>query len=96
MAKAKVVKTSDLNVPVAARLFELLNYGKIKIKGTTSLNTIIITDEEPINLVYPEGWYYGKGCFRNKHNSTNGVYGEAIMYNTKGEPWELSATYCTR
>lgn len=91
----KVVKMCDLSVGVAIQVFIMLNPGKIMVKRNGVFDTIIITDVEPKNLVYPEGWYYAKGCFRNKHTSTTGMYGEAPMLKSNGKCWGDSAKYCT-
>ena len=90
----KVVKTCDLSGEVAGKLFEMLNYGEVQYhrEGTWKY---IVTDVEPSKLCYPEGWYYGKGCLRNKHTSTNGVYSEIDMMTSDGRMWEDIATYCT-
>ena len=56
---------------------------------------VIITDVEPDQLRYPEGWYYAKGSLRNKHTSTTGIYFEVPMLNSHGQLWEKYARYCT-
>ena len=94
---AKVVKMCDMPVQIAVKVFEALNYGKVK----AGMNLIypceisIITNTEPKDLVYPEGWYYAKGAFRNKHTSTTGKYYEVNMWTEDGAHWREKAIYCT-
>ena len=94
--KAKVVKMCDMPVGIAASVFEMLNQGKVQLKkNDVFLSTIIVTDVEPKDLIYPEGWYYAKGRFRNKHMSTTGMYSEVIMRKSDGTFWGNLAMYCT-
>ena len=100
MAKAKTVKMCDMSVDIASRVFEMLNPGKVRLLVPGDNNGmctayLIITDVEPKELTYPEGWYYAKGCFRNKHQSTTGFYGEVIMVTSEREFWKNIAIYCT-
>lgn len=92
---AKTVKMCDMTGDVAARVFAMLNPEKVKVKIAYDLGrvTVIETDTEPKDLIYPEGWYYAKGCFTNKHNSTSGAYASVVMFKTTGDIWD--ATYCT-
>lgn len=90
---AKTIKMCDLSEDIVANVFMMLNPGKVKYDKDES---IIITDVEPEDLVYPEGWYYAKGTFRNKHTSTNGFYAEIEMIKSNGESWKDYAKYCTR
>ena len=96
--EAKVVKSCDLPVRVALTVFELLNANAVKVtnkyRGVHLLS--ITTDTEPKDLTYPEGWYYAKGCFRNKHESTTGIYSEVEMFKSDGTPWRKVAKYQTR
>ena len=90
----KVVKMCDMPSYVAAMVFEALNPKTVRadIGGD---EPIIITNTEPKDLIYPEGWYYAKGCFRNKHTSTTGDYYEVGMTMADGTQWKERATYCT-
>ena len=92
---AKTIKMCDMTGEIAAKIFELLNPGKVKVKFVYNLGCtmVIETDTEPKDLIYPEGWYYTKGYFTNKHNSTTGAYVTVLMFNSKGDIWD--ATYCT-
>ncbi len=90
---AKTVKMCDLNGAVAAKVFESLNYGKVTYDKNGRFGPVLITDMEPMDLTYPEGWYYAKGCFRNKHQSTTGIYSEVPMMKRNGKQWD--AAYCT-
>lgn len=92
----KVIKVCDMDKYTAARLFEMLNPGKVMVKRKLKgVGTVIITDTEPKDLTYPEGWYYAKGRFTNKHHSTTGLYSEVEMYTSEDKSWEYLATYCT-
>lgn len=93
---ATTVKMCDMSKDIAATVFKMLNYGKVHLKDHNFFGKIIVTDIEPKNLVYPEGWYYGKGSLRNKHNSTTGMYEEIPMVKSNGDSWEEIARYCTR
>ena len=88
---AKTVKTADLSGYLAARLFEALNpdveYLIEDPFNLSNYNGLIVTDVDPERLVYPEGWYYAKGCLRNKHNSSTGLYEEIPMCRYDGSPW---------
>ena len=91
---ATVVKMCDMDLHIATKVFEALNPGKVKIVNTP-FTTFILTDIEPKDLVYPEGWYYAKGYFRNKHMSTTGLYSEVSMRTEGGASWSEKARYCT-
>lgn len=94
MVNSNVVKMCDLSGKVAAVVFVALNHGKAKLTEDDG-QTYIVTDVEPKNLVYPEGWYYAKSNFRNKHNSTDGRYWEIPMRDSKGKFWDdKGARYC--
>ncbi|MBR3132704.1 MAG: hypothetical protein IKG42_01260 [Clostridia bacterium] len=90
--KAKTVKMCDMNAFVAAKVFEMLNPGKIQLQRMGA-ETVIRTGIEPKNLVYPEGWYYANMNFRNKHQSTTGFYEEIPMIKPNGDIWD--EPYCT-
>ena len=93
---SKFVKMCDMPIEVATRVLEMLNPGKVR-GGCSPLGMerIILTDVEPKDLTYPEGWYYAKGSFRNKHMSTNGKYQETPMLKNSGKAWGDCAFYCT-
>lgn len=90
---ATVVKMCDMPAKIAATVFEMLN-DSVRLEQK-QLTSVIITDIEPNKLTYPEGWYYAKGCFRNKSTSTTGLYEELIMLKSNGDFWEDFAKYCT-
>lgn len=93
---ARTVKMCDMSKQIATEVFKMLNSGKVRTKESHSYwGMVIVTDVEPKDLIYPEGWYYAKGYFRNKHTSSTGRYDEVRMVNSKGESWENYATYCT-
>lgn len=93
---AKTVKMCDMSECIAIEVFRMLNPGKISIeRKQTYPYTTIVTDVEPKDLIYPEGWYYAKGTFRNKHTSSTGAYWEVYMKKSNGDFWSDFATYCT-
>lgn len=88
------VKTADLAASLAANLFAALNPMEVEFMRYHPFNQhsfpasgIIITDADPNTLYYPEGWYFVKGNFCNKHNTTSGVYEEIPMLKSDGTPW---------
>ena len=91
--KAKVVKMCDMSGDISAKVFEQLNYGKVRAVTSDIKVVKIVTDTEPKDLTYPEGWYYANGSFRNKHMSTTGAYSEIRMEKSTGERWDVP--YCT-
>ena len=92
---AKTVKMCDVSKEIAADVFSKLNKGKIIIEESCG-KMRICTETEPKDLVYPEGWYYAKGTFRNKHNSTTGIYEEIPMCRSSKEPWSKYVSYSTQ
>lgn len=88
-AMPNTIKAADLDGGTAARLFADMNLGLVgylTIHGNYPYG-ILITDVDPANLAYPEGWYFAKGSFRNKHNSSSGIYAEVPMQKSDGSPW---------
>lgn len=91
---AKMIKMCNMTGDVASEVFVMLNPGKVEIRETNDYRRhVLVTDVEPKDLVYPEGWYYAKGSFRNKHQSTTGFYSEVYMFRSNGQMW--NANYCT-
>ena len=92
---ANTVKLCDMSVNVAAKVFQMLNPEEVTVKLAADIDKVtrIVTSVEPKELCYPEGWYYAKGYFTNKHNSTTGAYSAILMYDSDGEIWDLP--YCT-
>ena len=74
----EIVKTCDLSKNVIIKFFKLLNDEDVILKSRNDVLTIV-TDKDPNQLVYPEDWYYNKGCLRNKHTNTNGLFDEIPM-----------------
>lgn len=99
MANAKTIKMCDMSKEVAATVFQMLNSDVVQLQKGFGFfripETVLVTDVEPKDLVYPEGWYYAKGCLRNKHTSTTGRYGEVRMQKSNGDDWGDFAKYCT-
>ena len=93
--KAKQVKSCDYGWKIAVTVFAMLNPRTVRLRSCdyTTFEARIITDVEPKDLVYPEGWYYAKGHFRNKHQSTTGVYSEIAMIYSDGSFHHEN--YCT-
>lgn len=83
-----MAKMADLPVNVAVTVFKTLNLLKIKVLKDECGNRAIVAFTSPDKLRYPKGWYYAKGTFRNKHNSTNGQYSEVIMLMPNGRCWD--------
>ena len=93
---AQTVKMCDMNKFIAVKVFEMLNGNKIRVAETRNrCDIVIVTDVEPKLLVYPEGWYYAKGAFRNKNTSSTGLYEEVNMKKSDGTWWDKCAKYCT-
>ena len=74
---AKTVRTADLTGYTAANLFVALNGGDVEFMSEHPFNFaslpmvgVLVTDKDPDELTYPEGWYFAKGTFRNKHNTS--------------------------
>ena len=91
----KVVKMCDMPIGIATKVFVALNPGKVTEVCTHRHHMKIITNTEPMDLTYPEGWYYAKGTVRHKHQSTTGFYSEVDMLTEDGVSWRDKATYCT-
>lgn len=85
-------KTCDLPGRIAAELLVLLNPGMAFIREFpySSRDFEIVTKNHPEKLVFPEGWYFAKGTFRNKHYMTTGAYSEVSMVDQAGNPWSGS------
>lgn len=92
---AKTIKACDYPVEIACRVFSLLNYPNVKVFRIRGNQFLLKTDVEPKKLNYPEGWYYAKGTFRNKHMSSTGIYHEVDMEKNDGSCWRDTAKYCT-
>lgn len=92
---ATTVKMCNMSKGIAANVFKMLNGRNVQLKEHGPMGTVIVTDIEPKNLIYPEGWYYAKGSFRNKHTSTTGIYEEVTMLKSNGALWRDTATYST-
>ena len=94
---AKTVKMCNMNKEIAATVFMMLNNNKVVLKKNNNyFGTLIVTDTEPKDLVYPEGWYYSKGWFLNKPTSPTGIYHKILMVKSNGFNWECFANYSTR
>ena len=92
---ARSIKSCDFPVAIAVRVFKMLNNNYVEILLDEQLKLAIITDVEPKELIYPEGWYFAKGYFRNKHTSSTGIYDEIPMMKKDGTLWGDLVKYCT-
>ena len=91
----KIVKTCDFSAEMAATILTWLNMNEVWLKKVGTYLEII-TDKSPLDLKYPEGWYYGDGGFTNKHESTTGAYSWVLMKTTKGTDWVDLVSTCNR
>ena len=78
------IKCCDLSANLAAQLFALLNPREVALQWSGFVGGVdeireIVVDAGPDGLVYPEGWYFAKGRFTNKHNSSTGQYSAIPM-----------------
>ena len=78
------IKCCDLDGDTAARLFALLNPREVALQRSGFVGGVdeireIVVDASTDSLVYPEGWYFAKGRFTNKHNSSTGQYSAIPM-----------------
>ena len=92
---ARSIKSCDLPATIAVRVFQMLNNDSMKIVPDDWARFAIVTDEEPKGLIYPEGWYFAKGYFRNKHTSSTGAYEEILMMKKDGTLWGDLVNYST-
>ena len=93
---AETVKMCDMTLSIAANVFEMLNRGRVRMMLDDNCKEYIVTDVEPKDLIYPEGWYYAKGCFRNTNlSSTEDNHCEVEMRTSDSKGWYERAKYCT-
>lgn len=88
---AETIKTCDLDGVTAAMLFILLNPGKLELYKREYYPThYLVSSVDPVELRYPEGWYFAKHTFRNKHRSTTGFYAEVPVFKDmdRSELWD--------
>jgi hypothetical protein len=83
----KYVKSSDMNADAAVAALISLNDG-VTYCGGNAWSRYLKSIKDPANLVFPEGWYFCKHCFRNKHNSSTGLYEEVPVYHLDDEYWD--------
>lgn len=111
---AETVKMADMDANIAATVFMKLNPMVVAVlkegfcdgaddslSASKTYYTTIVTDVEPKDLVYPEGWYYDHGSFTNRATSSDGFYTEIRMIKesknpgVEGEFWGKTARYST-
>lgn len=85
MNSSKIVRTADLPLSIVVRVLESLNRGKI-ILVTYGDDITIVTDTNPRQFNFPEGWYFSNGVFTNKFHATR-HYSEAKIVNSRGSTW---------
>lgn len=79
---------ADINVKDAAKQFDEANEAvRFSPDYYGPGSGAIITDTNPAELNFPDGWYYAKGNFRNKYNTSNPVYDEIPMIKSDGTMW---------
>ncbi|MBP3800718.1 MAG: hypothetical protein J6I85_01610 [Clostridia bacterium] len=95
---AKIVRMSDMNRDTIAKVFVTLNSGRMKYSFACDIDletpipgVVLITDVEPKDLTYPEGWGYDNGIFCNKYKSD---MTSIFMVKSNGKFWADSAKYC--
>lgn len=88
----KSVETNNLPMRAAAILLESLNpkWVSVNYRGKTCIVTSITSSVSPERLTFPKGWYVAKGNFRNKHQSTSGIYEEVPILDVNGNPWKTT------
>jgi predicted methyltransferase len=85
MNSSKIVRTADLPISIVVRVLESLNRGKI-ILVTYGDDITIVTDTNPRQFNFPEGWYFSNGVFTNKFHASR-HYSEAKIVNSRGSTW---------
>lgn len=88
LEKTKFIKSCDMPKSIIINLFQMLNPKNVTIieQQWDGFNPkAIVSKVSPAELVYPEGWYFAKGCLRNKHNSSSGLYEEIPIYKPGAE-----------
>lgn len=82
-------KMCDLNWEEIAYILKAYNREKITIfPQSISTELRIMTDENPKDLLYLEGWEYWNGYFTNKHRSETGVYEKFLVMKSDNTLWE--------
>ena len=83
----KAVGMADFPVKLVLIVFKMLNPLSVKVLKDECGRYAIMCFNIPSRLRYPKGWYYEKGCFRNKHNTSTGNYSEILMLLPSGYFW---------
>lgn len=97
---AETVKMADMDADIASTVFMKLNPMAVAVLKE-GCHTTIVTNIEPKELIYPEGWYYDHGSFTNRATSSDGYYSEIRMIKEsknpgeEGEFWGKLAKYST-
>lgn len=94
---ARVVRMNDMNRDTIAKVFVTLNSGRMKYSFASDVNleipipgVVLVTDAEPKDLTYPEGWGYDNGVFCNKYKSD---MTSIFMVKRNGKFWADIAKY---
>lgn len=91
---AHTVKPADFSIRLAAKILAALNpetviYTRLDpFDACHGANGTLVSYVDPNELIYPEGWYFAKGEFRNKHNSTTGIYDSMPIHQPRGLLWK--------
>lgn len=94
MEMANMVRSADFPIKLAARILATLNpeaviYTRLDpFDSCHDVNGTLISYADPNELTYPEGWYFAKGQFRNKHNTTSGLYESMPIHRPRGLLWK--------
>ena len=78
---AQTIKSQNMPAKFAALLFASMNEQFVELVKRPDGKVELRTQLKPTDkrLVYPYGWYFAKGNFRNKHQSDSGLYEEVRM-----------------
>lgn len=84
---SKVIKMCELPIEIAEKVFEAINGGKVRIVDNKFWGHVLVTNYKPEDLIYPEGWYYENGTFRNNVSCSSGIYQKTIMVSSCDDQW---------
>ena len=88
MAGVESYVMSDVPINVAIDALCALNKEKVIGVNHPILGLVVMTDFNPDDLVYPEGWQYKNGCYCNKHDIATGLYKQALVLKPIDWRWK--------
>ena len=88
MAGVESYVMSDAPINVAIDVLCAFNQGKVRGVNHPILGLVVMTDVDPNELVYPEGWQYKDGCYCNKHDIATGLYEEVLVLKPTDKRWK--------